>query len=110
MSLRLVLVSLRFLFFLISFLSLRHGDPPVCSLMPHSSTAGEQLSCISPVPTPACARPAPGGRDTEPETDRAGARAAAGDAGDRVPQRFFARRVDAASPRVSQGPLRSRLE
>ena len=34
MGLRLVLVRLRFLFFLISFLSLRHGDPPVCSLGP----------------------------------------------------------------------------
>jgi hypothetical protein len=32
MGLGLVLVRLRFLFFLISFLSLRHGDPPVCSL------------------------------------------------------------------------------
>jgi hypothetical protein len=31
MGLRLVLVRLRFLSFLISFLSLRHGDPPVCS-------------------------------------------------------------------------------
>ena len=34
MGLRLVLVRFRFLFFLISFLSLRHGDPPVCSLDP----------------------------------------------------------------------------
>jgi hypothetical protein len=43
-SLSLVLVPLRFLFFLISFLSLRHGDPPVCSIEPTiSSTAGEQL-------------------------------------------------------------------
>jgi hypothetical protein len=32
MGLRLILVRLRFLFFLISFLSLRHSDPPVCSL------------------------------------------------------------------------------
>ncbi len=32
MGLRLVLVRLRFLSFLISFLSLRHGDPPVCSI------------------------------------------------------------------------------
>jgi hypothetical protein len=30
MGLRLVLVRVRFLFFLISFLSLRHSDPPVC--------------------------------------------------------------------------------
>jgi hypothetical protein len=36
MGLRLVLVRFRFLFFLISFLSLRHGDPPVCSLDPPS--------------------------------------------------------------------------
>src|SRR6476620_8938149 len=42
MGLRLVLVRFRFLFFLISFLSLRHGDPPVCSLTGHSSTAREQ--------------------------------------------------------------------
>src|SRR5258707_14364315 len=34
MGLRLVLVRFRFLFFLISFLSLRHGDPPDCSLDP----------------------------------------------------------------------------
>jgi hypothetical protein len=34
MGLRLVLVRFRFLFFLISFLGLRHGDPPVCSLDP----------------------------------------------------------------------------
>src|SRR6266487_6133369 len=34
MGLRLVLVRFRFLFFLFSFLSLRHGDPPVCSLDP----------------------------------------------------------------------------
>jgi len=34
MGLRLVLVRLRFLSFLISFLSLRHGDPPVCSIDP----------------------------------------------------------------------------
>jgi len=32
MGLRLVLVRLWFLFFLISFLSLRHGGPPVCSI------------------------------------------------------------------------------
>src|ERR1700730_17755276 len=52
MGLRLVLVRFRFLFFLISILSLRHGNPPVCSLTGHSSTASEQLSCISPVPAP----------------------------------------------------------
>jgi hypothetical protein len=33
-------------------LSLRHGDPPVVHLTRHSSTATEQLSCISLVPTP----------------------------------------------------------
>ena len=55
MGLGLVLVRLRFLFFLISFLSLRHGDPPVCSLVTrHSSTASEQLSCIQ---CPKSARP-----------------------------------------------------
>jgi hypothetical protein len=51
MGLRLALLRLRFLFFLISFLSLRHGDPLFVHLTRHSSTATEQLSCISLVPT-----------------------------------------------------------